>query len=357
MTRKVFILIPSDTPHGPVKGAYALANVLAETHTVYLVALRRGQGAQARLVPQVRHLCLAHAAGGFVGQVRAYQTLLKQAGGRDRVASLSMCLSADVVNSLCRRWALTCSSVRGNLSVNYRHDYGWPGAALAMAHLTLLRRFDHVVTMTNDMASQVRRFIGHRPQVVGNFVDEQPLDAQRVQARASGPLRLVFVGSLSDRKQPGLLLPALAALRAISQDARLDIVGAGPLDADLRAQAQHLGLNTAVRMHGFLDDPARLVAQADVFVLPSLAEGMSRAALEALHLGLPCVMRDADGNSELITPGINGVLFASDADLSAALASAATLASSQIWPRASLLPQALRQHMAGAGYADILQLQ
>lgn len=50
-------------------------------------------------------------------------------------------------------------------------------------------------------------------------------------------------------------------------------------------------------------------ARADIFVLPSLAEGMSNALLEAMACGLPCLASDISANAELIQDGVNGLLF------------------------------------------------
>ena len=101
--------------------------------------------------------------------------------------------------------------------------------------------------------------------------------------------------------------------------------------------------------------PVPVVAAADVFVLPSLSEGVSRAALEALHLGLPCVLRDADGNGALVRSGVNGELFATDADLPDAIDRAIDLASGRAWPRASLLPATMRQADCAQAYAQLLE--
>ena len=54
---------------------------------------------------------------------------------------------------------------------------------------------------------------------------------------------------------------------------------------------------------------------ANIFVLPSLSEGISRASLESLFIGLPCVLRDIDSNSDLIKSNINGFLFKRDNEL------------------------------------------
>ena len=66
---------------------------------------------------------------------------------------------------------------------------------------------------------------------------------------------------------------------------------------------------------GHRSDPLRPLQACDWFVLPSLSEGLPRAALEALYFGIPCILRDVDANRELIRPGVNGYLFHSDEDL------------------------------------------
>jgi glycosyltransferase involved in cell wall biosynthesis len=87
--------------------------------------------------------------------------------------------------------------------------------------------------------------------------------------------------------------------------------------------------------------------------IPSRSEGLSRAALEALHLGVPCVLRDTDGNGELVRPGVNGILFHDDADLADAVAAGAKLGRMH-GQRESLLPEPYRQHYAARQYLQLV---
>jgi glycosyltransferase involved in cell wall biosynthesis len=63
-----------------------------------------------------------------------------------------------------------------------------------------------------------------------------------------------------------------------------------------------------VRFHGRVDDPAVHTRAADLFVLPSLSEGISNALLEAMAQGLPCIATDIPGNRDLIRDGETGLL-------------------------------------------------
>src|ERR1035441_4818426 len=77
------------------------------------------------------------------------------------------------------------------------------------------------------------------------------------------------------------LLAALAALRA--QPWELDLVGAGPLEMEMRDLARTLGLGRRVRFLGYVADPAPVLAGAQLFVLSSRSEAFPRSVLEALR--------------------------------------------------------------------------
>ncbi len=351
--RTFFILVPGPFPTGPVKGAVALANSLAPMRRVVMVFLKEGPGVDAALHEKVEVISLAHTPGGWSGRRAAYRKLLENGGGRSRVASISMCLSADLINRSCRRQAVICTSVRGNLPKNYRHDYGWLGVPLAMGHLLALRAFDHVVAMTRSMADQIHGLARLRSTVIGNFVDEAALEPYRqTNVPSQGPLRFVFVGSLSKRKQPQLLISAIEKIG--TQEVQLDVVGGGPLLQNMSDTIVSKGLQDRVRLHGQVADPYPIVAMADAFVLPSRSEGVSRAALEALHLGVPCVLRDVDGNSDLLDSSDTGALFTRDNDLVAVMLEVAARTRDRA-NRSSLLPEGFRQGQAAQQYIDLLE--
>ncbi len=352
--RNIIILIPSLHPTGPVKGAIALANALIPWRKVILVVLKPGPGVHILINAEVEVVCL-YEKGGWLKRLRAYKRLLNGAGGRNKVASISSCFSADVFNLLSRKHALICSSVRGNLLYNYRLDYGWKGTALAVLHLFLMRGFHHVVAMTQSMANQVSGYLGYSPAVIGNFVDEETLEPYRQNLSNSETYRFVFVGSLTKRKRPFVLIDALETLKLQGYDVSADFIGDGPLRDSIDKELSRRGLINDIHIHGHLNKLHHLVASADAFVLPSLSEGVSRACMEALYLGIPSVLRDVDGNSELIQDGSNGFLFNSDEDLPAAMISAAELSRKQKGKVLSLLPSNFRQAFAAKAYLSLME--
>ncbi len=127
--------------------------------------------------------------------------------------------------------------------------------------------------------------------------------------RACDTLTLLCVGRLIERKGQHHLLRAFGRLRALQQQPpRLILAGTGDAHASLQKLAQDLGITDAVDFLGFVprEQMAALYRQTDIFVLPSQNEGMSIALLEAMASGLPVVVTQTGGTSELVSDAING---------------------------------------------------
>jgi sugar transferase (PEP-CTERM/EpsH1 system associated) len=130
----------------------------------------------------------------------------------------------------------------------------------------------------------------------------------------AGAQELVFgtVGRLQRVKDQRTLLDAFARLRARapSLPMRLVIIGDGPLRSELQGAIHALRLDEHVWLGGARDDVAELLRAIDVFVLPSLAEGISNTILEAMASGLPVIASNVGGNPELVVQGETGNLVA-----------------------------------------------
>jgi glycosyltransferase involved in cell wall biosynthesis len=160
--------------------------------------------------------------------------------------------------------------------------------------------------------------------------------ARRCTARAPWLARrlVVIPNGVDDRFRPGLPGPHGAArngrltvtcvanfhsplkghehlLRAfglLEEDARLWLVGDGPFLAGMRRLAGDLELGDRVTFWGARPDVPRLLAESDVFVLPSLSEGCPNALLEAMATGLPVVATGVDGVREIVEDRSSGLL-------------------------------------------------
>jgi glycosyltransferase involved in cell wall biosynthesis len=130
-------------------------------------------------------------------------------------------------------------------------------------------------------------------------------DATDVRAeRGLEEFRILFVGRLVPEKGPSVLLSAVAALHISSPlaDLRVRIVGSGPLETALRDQVRECGLEDVVEFVGALGNESlpEQYTWADVFCLPSFAEGVPVVLMEALATGLPVVTTSIAGIPELV---------------------------------------------------------
>jgi glycosyltransferase involved in cell wall biosynthesis len=136
-------------------------------------------------------------------------------------------------------------------------------------------------------------------------------DAPARALASAAPVRLLSIGRLTPAKGQTLMLDALARLQREGLDCVLTIVGDGPDRPRLEAQARQLGLSAErVCFTGSLNqaEVRTRLAEADAFVLPSLAEGIPVVLMEAMVIGVPCVTTPANGIPELVRPGENGLL-------------------------------------------------
>ena len=135
-------------------------------------------------------------------------------------------------------------------------------------------------------------------------------DRRGVRAEFGLPDDLFVVGTVANlrtQKDYPNLLAAARVLRDRGVCFRMLAVGQGPLEAEIRAEHERLGLEGIVDLLGERRDAVRVMSGCDVFVLASSNEGLPVAIMEALALGLPIVATDVGGLSEVIDD-TNGVL-------------------------------------------------
>jgi glycosyltransferase involved in cell wall biosynthesis len=228
------------------------------------------------------------------------------------------------------------------------HGYQWRPALVGsivgrLAHVPLLLAGKRSLTGDDRAAQRAWRTIGRRVDTVVANADALRIEAERQGVRArwevipSGvdvdafrmgppsaaaksrlgldPARPVMgtVGRLERRKGQGVLLDAARELAAVNGGGtQVLVVGDGPMRGSLERRAAELGIADRVTFTGAMDDVRPALAAMDVFVLPSEAEGMSNALLEAMAAGRPVVATAVGGTAEVCDGTRAGLLVPAD---------------------------------------------
>jgi glycogen synthase len=243
------------------------------------------------------------AAGGELG------------GGFDLVHSHDW-LVAEAARRLARRrrlpWLVTVHATE------YGRHQGWvdkhPQSHIHGVERRMARAADRVIVCSSYMRSQVCDVFGvprARVTVIPNGID--PLDLQpvsdlpRLRARFAAPDEklVLLVGRLVWEKGFHLALDALPGLIRRVGRVRFLVAGSGTADAELKEQAERLGLMEHGTFIGWTGDDVlhSLYRIADLCVVPSIYEPFGLVALEAMASGCPCIVADTGGLREVVPRG------------------------------------------------------
>src|SRR3989338_7508714 len=118
----------------------------------------------------------------------------------------------------------------------------------------------------------------------------------------------ITVASFSNRKGHVYLIDALKKLKTNGYRFKHFLAGDGPLKNMLYKRCKDYGLLSDIIFLGNVDNVADYLNASDVFVLPSIFEGLPLVLIEAMFMGLPCIVTDVGANRELITDDINGIV-------------------------------------------------
>jgi len=208
-------------------------------------------------------------------------------------------------------------SEHGLESSTYRHQ-PWRRNVLRRLSFAWADRVFAVSHALSAYYAQQLRIKKTRINVIPNGVDTEKFRARqevRYAARrrlgiSSDTLVVGTVGRLDPVKDHRTLFLAIDRLLASGVPVQLVIVGDGP---ERRALDQHVQARALLAKRTvFVGETSDVVSQLnsfDVFVIPSLAEGMSNALLEAMSVGLACIATEVGGNPELVEHGSSGLLF------------------------------------------------
>ncbi len=244
----------------------------------------------------------------IVGTVRLLQSL------RPQVIHAFDLLSPTTAAVLAKLWLGTpiiAKVLRGGIlgDVYKLHHRFW-----GRSRLSLLRRYvDAFVVISSEIDTELQNagIDSNRREDLPNGVNTEKFapvskyekNALRAQLGFSrDAFILVYAGRLEPEKRVEHLLTIWPKILEKHNNAILVIVGSGSEEARLRSQA-----GTAIHFYGYVDEILPYLQSADLFVLPSITEGMSNAMLEALSTGLPVVVTRVGAAMDVISERVNGL--------------------------------------------------
>lgn len=229
--------------------------------------------------------------------------------------NLSACVALLIGKRLGKKIVMTC------------HNSGEQGDIATLSSLPGGGRLLRLVCENVDGATGVSKDVIHQMLAVGfsrnrtwyvpNGVPHalagrtKRASMRRRLGMGKGQICAVFVGRLAAEKALGLLIDAWGDIIQRYPGAKLVLVGNGKRRELLVKQAREMGVGEAVAFAGKVDDVESYLFAADLFVLPSVTEGMSMALLEAMAAGLPIVASRVGGTVDVIVDKKNGLLFES----------------------------------------------
>ena len=222
------------------------------------------------------------------------------------------------------RWAAWLAGVRRIIHTPHGHVfYGYFGRMPTLVFIWL-ERFtalitEKIVTLTDRGSAE---HVAFRIASASKFVticsgievpstlpsNDEIVAIRREWHLPAGACVFGTVARLEPVKGITYLVDAMARAACQQSDIRLVIIGDGDERLMLEEKCNRLGVRDLVVFLGFRDDAARLIAGMDVFVLPSLNEGMGRVVLEAMALAKPVIATRVGGLPELVRDGENGWL-------------------------------------------------
>ena len=174
----------------------------------------------------------------------------------------------------------------------------------------------HFITVSNGVADDLESYLNIPRHKIHTIYNPMQIEAIQMQAKqaishtwfdAEVPL-IITMGRLASQKNMELLIETVAAIRQ-QCEVRLMILGKGEQEDYLCSLVHRLQLDEVVEFLGFQPNPYAYLAQADLFVLPSLFEGFGNVIVEALACGVPVVSTDCPhGPAEILEQGKYGIL-------------------------------------------------
>lgn len=201
-------------------------------------------------------------------------------------------------------------------------------AGLSRRRRSMVRQLSALIAMSRAIHEELVEF-GVEPRRIARI--PMGIDMRRFNPAADAELKrlrreqfglladlptLIFVGAVTSRKRPHLIVEALGMLRKQGLDCQLVLAGPTPqpeYTEQIQSYAKEKNIGSLVHWAGHVAAIEQVLQAADVFLLPSSSEGMPAALVEAMACGLPAIVTRISGCEDLVVDDVNGYFVAPDA--------------------------------------------
>jgi glycosyltransferase involved in cell wall biosynthesis len=199
-------------------------------------------------------------------------------------------------------------------------------AGLSRRRRSMIRQLSALIAMSRAINGELLE-LGVEPRRIARI--PMGIDIHRFRPAPAGLKRLrreqfglmgelptlIFVGAITPRKRPHLIVEALGSLRTQGVEAQLVLAGPTPQPdyaAQIKSRAKELNVEPLVHWVGHVTAIEQVLQASDVFLLPSSSEGMPAALVEAMACGLPAIVTRISGCEDLVADDVNGYFVAAD---------------------------------------------
>lgn len=171
----------------------------------------------------------------------------------------------------------------------------------------LIKYVDTIIMISDFESAYLKKIINpsyhSKIKVIKNGVKDQYRDFKKVKIKKA---QICYVGRLEDYKGIKELIKGYSNIAKRFPESRLLIYGSGSL-SDYCNSIDH----PQIQYRGFTDEPLKVIAESEIFILPSYREGLSLSLLDASMLGKAIIATKIDGNPEVVIDGKTGILIPS----------------------------------------------
>lgn len=305
------IIISKLNGGGAERSASNISLLLSENYNIHMIVFD-GSNIKYPYKGKMHNLNLPPSKNKLVTLYKRIQLVRKIKKDNNIVASISFMDGPNLVNVLSRVEDKIYTSVRIRMSSS-RPQTGIKGLIGKSIMKVIGHKSDKVIALSKGVEEDLVKnyhIKSDKVKVIYNPCDGELLlkisNENKIFSNSEKAPLVTTMGRLNSQKGQWHLIRAFVEVIKSYPNAKLCILGEGELKVKLEELAKELGISDNVRFMGFIEAPHAFVAKSDVFVFPSLFEGLGNVLLEAMACGVACISADCpSGPREILTGEFN----------------------------------------------------